>query len=87
MQSSPSSASTKPASIPPDSSLNALLNDTNQALRYQVKRCLQAAVARGDLITRAEFDTQLELLAKTRLKLSELEKQLHELLACQSGMS
>lgn len=40
---------------------------------------LQAAFARMDLVTREEFEVQQGVLAKTRAKLEELEKQVAEL--------
>ena len=40
---------------------------------------LQAAFSRMDLVTREEFDVQQEVLARTRAKLQELEKQVAEL--------
>ena len=40
---------------------------------------LQAAFAKLELVTREEFDVQKSVLARTRAKLEELEKQFAEL--------
>ena len=40
---------------------------------------LQAAFTKMDLVTRQEFDVQRGVLARTRAKLEELEKQVAEL--------
>ena len=40
---------------------------------------LQATFAKLDLVTREEFDVQQAVLARTRAKLEELEKQVAEL--------
>lgn len=40
---------------------------------------LQAAVAKLDLVTREEFEVQQGVLARTRAKVDELEKQVAEL--------
>ena len=40
---------------------------------------LQAAFAKLELVTREEFDVQQAVLARTRAKLEELEKQVAEL--------
>ena len=40
---------------------------------------LKAALARMDLVTREDFDVQTQLLARTRAKLEELERQVEAL--------
>lgn len=44
-------------------------------LEKNVKAMLGAAFARLDLVSREEFDIQREVLARTRARLAELEKQ------------
>jgi len=46
---------------------------------------LQAAFAKLELVTREEFDVQQAVLARTRTKLEELEKQVTELEARMAG--
>ena len=48
-----------------------------------VKAMLQSGLARLDVVSRAEFDTQAAVLAKTREKLELLEKRVAELEARQ----
>lgn len=48
-------------------------------LKNNVRAALTAAFARMDLVTREEFDVQAELLARTKLRLEAMEKQLAEL--------
>ena len=40
---------------------------------------LSKTLAKFDLVTREEFDVQSKVLSRTRKKVDELEKQLHEL--------
>ena len=47
------------------------------------KSILQQQFTKFDLVTREEFDTQNAVLIRTREKLEELEKLLHELSAKQ----
>jgi len=54
---------------------DVLRDDINQSL----KTGLTIALKRMDLVTRDEFDVQKAVLAKTREKLEQLEKQLHAL--------
>ena len=42
-------------------------------IEKNVKALLQGGLSRLDLVTRAEFDTQAQVLAKTREKLEQLE--------------
>ena len=44
-----------------------------------VKAMLQGGLARLDLVTREEFDTQARVLARTREKLEQLETRVTEL--------
>jgi ubiquinone biosynthesis accessory factor UbiK len=44
-----------------------------------VKALMSGAFARMDLVTREEFDVQAKVLARTREKLSELERRVAEL--------
>jgi len=48
-------------------------------LERNFRGVLQAALAKMDLVTREEFDVQRKVLARTREKLEQLEKQLAEL--------
>ena len=48
-------------------------------LRKNIRALLESAFARLDLVTREEFDAQAAVLARTRLKLEQLEKRLAEL--------
>lgn len=45
------------------------------------KSVLKASFEKLDLVTREEFDIQKEVLAKTRLKLEQLEKKVDALIA------
>ena len=55
--------------------LEQLSADINQNLRSAVS----AALARADLVTREEFDVQSAVLARTREKLTELERTVSQL--------
>ncbi len=44
--------------------------------KRELHLALQAALGRLDLVTREEFDAQAAVLARTRQKLEELERQL-----------
>jgi BMFP domain-containing protein YqiC len=48
-------------------------------IEKNVKAMLQGGLARLDLVTREEFDTQARVLAKTREKLERLEARVAEL--------
>lgn len=55
----------------------ALLQQTPAAdLQRNLKTLLTQQFARMDLVTRDEFDTQAQVLARTREKLEALEKRL-----------
>lgn len=45
-----------------------------EQLKQQIKAVLQNALSEMDFVTREEFDNQTQVLAKTRAKLTELEK-------------
>jgi len=53
-------------------SLKALAEQTEQ----QLSQFLQATFTKMNLITKEEYDIQCEVLAKTRLKLEQIEKKL-----------
>jgi ubiquinone biosynthesis accessory factor UbiK len=48
-------------------------------IEKNVKALLQGGIARLDLVTREEFDTQSRVLARTREKLEQLETRVAEL--------
>lgn len=48
-------------------------------IERNVKAMLQGGLSRLDLVTRAEFDTQSEVLLKTREKLERMEARVAEL--------
>ena len=48
-------------------------------IEKNVKAMLQGGLARLDLVTREEFDTQARVLARTREKLEQLEARVVEL--------
>ncbi len=57
-------------------------------LRKNLKAMLTSALASMDLVTREEFDVQSAVLARTRARLEELEKQvaaLEQALAPRAG--
>jgi len=45
-------------------------------LKKNFRSILQGAFAKFDLVTREEFDTQVKVLARTRTKLDNLEKEI-----------
>ena len=47
-----------------------------QDLEANIKALLQSSLSKMNLVTREEFDVQSALLARTREKLEQLEKQL-----------
>ena len=61
--------------------VNSLLGDTG--LKGEVDRnmrsLVQAALAKLDVVSREEFDTQTEILARTRARVEELEQELTNL--------
>ena len=60
--------------------LPASLQNLEQDTQQKFNEILQFAFARMDLVTRAEFDVQLKVLARTREKVERLEVQVQELL-------
>ena len=48
-------------------------------LEKNFRAVLQSALGKMDLVTREEFDVQSQLLARTRAKLEQLEKEVAEL--------
>jgi BMFP domain-containing protein YqiC len=64
----------------------ALLADTPaDDLRKNLKALLAQQFARLELVTREEFDTQSQVLARTRAKLEALESRIAELEARRSA--
>ena len=59
------------------------VKDFEQDLQKKFRQVLQDAFIRLDLVSREEFDVQTKVLARTRAKLEELEKQIAELEAKQ----
>jgi len=55
------------------------LGQLPEGLETQVKSVLSSSMQKMDLVTREEFDVQAGVLAKTRAKLEELEKQVADL--------
>lgn len=50
-----------------------------QDIEHNIHAILRARLEKLDLVTRDEFDAQARVLARTRAKLEELEKQVAEL--------
>ncbi|MBQ0755571.1 MAG: accessory factor UbiK family protein [Amphritea sp.] len=48
-------------------------------LQPQINALLQGAFRRMELVTREEFDAQSAVLARTRIKLEQLQQQLEQL--------
>jgi len=63
--------------------LGAALPDGLQAVQRDVeknfKTILQGSFAKMDLVTREEFDVQVEVLKRSREKLDKMEKQVEQL--------
>lgn len=57
----------------------AIENSPAKDIEKNVKAMLSSGLARLDLVPRAEFDVQAQVLLKTREKLEALEKRLTEL--------
>ena len=62
------------------SSLPSSLQQVEGEIQQSFNDILQMAFARMDLVTREEFDVQRKVLARTREKVEELEKQVRVLL-------
>lgn len=56
-----------------------LRNSPARDLERNVKAMLSQGFSKLDLVTRDEFDTQAQVLARTRLRLEELERRVAEL--------
>ncbi len=57
----------------------AVENSPARDIEKNVRAMLASSLARLDLVPRAEFDVQAQVLLKTRAKLEALEKRLAEL--------
>ena len=57
----------------------AIENSPAKDIEKNVKAMLASSLARLDLVPRAEFEVQAQVLLKTRAKLEALEKRLAEL--------
>lgn len=55
------------------------IQQMQQDLESSIKALLQSSLSRMNLVSREEFDIQSALLARTREKLDQLEKQLAEI--------
>ena len=55
------------------------IQQIQQDLESNIKALLQNSLSKMNLVTREEFDVQSALLARTREKLDQLEKQLAEI--------
>lgn len=66
-------------SIPP------AFRSMQQDMEANFKSVLRSSLAKLDVVTREEFDTQLKVLERTRSKLEELEKKVAELEAQANG--
>lgn len=56
-----------------------LKNSPAKDVERNVKAMLSQDFSKLDLVTREEFDTQAQVLARTRVRLEELEKRVAEL--------
>jgi hypothetical protein len=54
---------------------------TRDEIQKSLQVIAQSTLAKLDLVTRDEFDSQTEVLRRTRLKIDELEQRLKELSA------
>ena len=61
------------ASLPPG------LRDLREDTEARFRAVLQAGLEKMELVTREEFEVQTAVLARTRKKLTELEKQIDKL--------
>jgi|TARA_B110000503_G_scaffold43627_1_gene71321 BMFP domain-containing protein YqiC len=52
---------------------------TGQEIRHNVHSLVHSQLAKLDVVSREEFDTQQLILEKTRRKIDDLEKQLAQL--------
>ena len=63
----------------------AIRNSPAQDVERNVKALLSSGLARLDLVSRADFDVQAQVLARNRAKIDALEARVAELEARQSG--
>lgn len=56
-----------------------LKNSPVKDVERNIKAMLSQSFSKLDLLTREEFDTQAQVLARTRLRLEELERRVAEL--------
>ena len=61
------------------------LREGREELQQNFQSVLQAGLGKLDLVTREEFDVQRAVLARTREKLEQLERQLAELANAPAG--
>ena len=55
------------------------LNNLKDDMEKNMHALLQSSLSKLDLVSREEFEVQKSVLAKTRLRLEELEKRIEEL--------
>lgn len=55
------------------------VSELKKDVEKKFRSVLQGTFANLDLVTREEFDTQTKVLARTRQKLEQFEKQLQEI--------
>jgi len=55
------------------------IGEMGQDLRHNLAAIVKESLSRMDLVTREEFDIQTKVLARTRQRLEDLEKQVAEL--------
>ena len=67
------------------SSLPSSLQQVEGEIQQSFKDILQMTFARMDLVTREEFDVQRKVLARTREKVDDLEKQVRVLVETKKG--
>jgi ubiquinone biosynthesis accessory factor UbiK len=60
-------------------SLPPAFKDLNVEAEKNFRAFMQSTFNRLDLVTREEFDIQMQVLAKTRAKVEQLEKELAEI--------
>jgi hypothetical protein len=65
----------------------AIRNSPAQDVERNVKALLSSGLARLDLVSRADFDVQAQVLARTRAKIEALEARVAELEARRPGGS
>lgn len=55
------------------------IGELGQDLRHNVSSVIKESLARMDLVTREEFEVQSKVLARTRQRVEDLEKQVTQL--------